>query len=472
MQDTSLTEKPATESSSLLHKISKFAFSDIMKAILFIIAATVVVCEKFVFGTLLFIVINSIILVLPKSNIQSLYPFLLLCAIAMRCYDSFDTFIVYWWITLIPIAAFITKLCVTIKAFKRKKSISLGKSFYGNLSVAIAVTLGGIGSISLSEYFAPMALYYVFFLGFGMIFFYIVAREGIFSSEENIPELFCKIMYLVGLFCVFSVVHIYILNIPHIIEIKLLTMSATGFQWKNNVATFLMFCMPFPFYYSRKNCLHFFAGFIMFVALILTTSRGALVFAPVEFLFCVIYAIKYNKKNIYTLISSLALGAGAIYLLRLALIRLNMPDFFDGSTLSLKNLSVFIKENESRAKYIPRAFEDFKSAPIFGKGLGNTANTDIYNPKKGALCWYHMMIPQIVGSLGTVGILAYGHQFVVRTALIFKKICPSTLCLGISYLGILLMSQVNPGEFCPLPYELLTVLIFIMLERSVEKDNI
>ncbi|MBE6694815.1 MAG: hypothetical protein E7587_00010 [Ruminococcaceae bacterium] len=470
MQDSPLTEKNATESTPLLNKISAFAFSDIAKAILFIIAATVVVCEKFVFGTLLFIVITSIILVLPKSNIQSLYPFLLLCAIAMRCYDSFDTFIVYWWITLIPIAAFITKLCVTIKAFKRKKSISLGKSFYGNLSVAIAVTLGGIGSISLSEYFAPMALYYVFFLGFGMIFFYIVAREGIFSSEENITELFCKIMYLVGLFCVFSVVHIYILNIPHIIEIKLFTMSATGFQWKNNVATFLMFCMPFPFYFARKNCLHFFSGVLMFAALVLTTSRGAIVLAPVEFIVCVVYAIAYNKKNIFPLIVSFALGAAALLLLNNILV--DNPRFLNYSVFSPKRLANIIKEGETRVEFIPRAFEDFKSSPIFGKGLGNTANTDIYNPKKGALCWYHMMIPQIVGSLGTVGILAYGHQFVVRTALIFKKICPSTLCLGISYLGILLMSQVNPGEFCPLPYELLTVLIFIILERSVEKDNI
>ena len=471
MQDSTLTEKTPSKATSLLRKISEIAFSDVTKAILFIIAATVVIWEKFVFGTLLFVVITSIILVIPKSNIQSLYPFLLLCAIAMRCYNSFDTFIVYWWIALIPIAVLIIKLCVTVKSLKSKKALSLGESFYGNLSVAVAVTLGGIGSISLSEYFAPMALYYVFFLGFGMLFFYIVAREAIFSSDENVSCLFCKIMYLVGLFCVLSIAVLYLKEVPSFVE-KGSFKFAGVFQWKNNAATFLMFCLPFPFYYARKNCLHFFVGFIMFVSLILTTSRGALVFAPIEFLFCVIYAIKYNKKNIYTLISSLALGTGAIYLLRLALVRLNMPDFFDGSTLSFENLSVFIKENESRTKYISRAFEDFKSSPIFGKGLGNTANTDLYAPKKGALYWYHMMIPQIIGSLGLVGILAYGHQFVVRTTLIFKKSCPLSLCLGISYLGILLMSQVNPGEFCPLPYELLTVLIFIILDRSIEKEAI
>ena len=468
MQDSTLTEKKHSENAFLLHKISKMAFSDVTKALLFIIAALIVISEKFVFGTLLFTVITSLILLLPKSNIQSLYPFLLLCAIAMRCYDSFDTFILYWWVALIPIAVLITKLCVTVKTLKSKKNISLGKSFYGNLSVAAAVTLGGIGSISLSEYFAPMALYYVFFLGFGMIFFYIVAREGIFTSEENIPELFCKIMYLVGLFCVFSVACQYANNIPYFIERELFKME-DNFQWKNNVATFLMFCMPFPFYYARKNCLHFFSGFLILVTLILTTSRGAIIFAPLEFLVCVIYAVAYNKKNIFPLLASLALGGASVYFLK-GLVT-DMPRFFNYSVFSPERLANLIKDGETRLEFIPRAFEDFKSSPIFGKGLGNTGNTDIYNPKKGALCWYHMMIPQIVGSLGTVGILAYGHQFVTRVSLIFKKISPQNLCLGISYLGILLMSQVNPGEFCPLPYELLTVLIFIILERAIEKNH-
>ncbi len=463
MQDSTVTQKKPSFCSALIRKISKAAFSDVAKAILFIIAALIVISEKLVFGTLLFVVITSVFLALPKSNIQALYPFLLLCAIAMKCYNSFDTFIVYWWVAIIPIAALITKLCVTARALKRKQRITVGKSFYGNLSVAFAVTLGGIGSISPSEYFSPMALYYVFFLGFGMILFYIVAREGIFSSEENIPELFCKIMYLIGLFCVFSVLHIYLKNLPFLIETGRLNM-AIAFQWRNNAATFLMLCLPFPFYFARKNCLHFFAGALMLAALILTTSRGAIVFAPIEFLFCAIYAIRYNKKNIITLLSSLAIAIAFVLLLRRALIYLNIPDFFKGTALSFKNFPNLIKKDEARSKLIFRAFEDFKSSPVFGKGLAYSGNSDLYNPKKGALHWYHMMIPQIVGSLGSLGILAYGHQFIVRARLIFKKISPQGLCLGISYLGILLMSQVNPGEFCPLPYELLTVLIFIIIE--------
>ena len=43
------------------------------------------------------------------------------------------------------------------------------------------------------------------------------------------------------------------------------------------------------------------------------------------------------------------------------------------------------------------------------------------------------------------------------------------MCLGLSYLGILLMSQVNPGEFCPIPYGMITVILFIFLENGEDK---
>ena len=76
-----------------------------------------------------------------------------------------------------------------------------------------------------------------------------------------------------------------------------------------------------------------------------------------------------------------------------------------------------------------------------------------------------MMIPQIVASMGLVGVAAYSYQIVERVKSIFKNGNWWSWCLGISYLGILLMSQFNPGEFCPLPFELLTVLLFIFQEE-------
>ncbi len=469
-------EKSRASDSALtraIEKIQAFIRSDACKIVLFAIACATIILDKAVFGTLLFVVITSLMLALPNGGIHSLFPFLLVCGISIRCYNSYGDFIVYWPLALLPIFVLIAKLVLSIKSMRKRSHSLVGKSFYGNLAVAFAVTLGGLGSISPGEYFSPAALYYVFFLGFGMIIFYLAARDGIFKSRENLFSEFAKIMYIFGVFCVFCIIYLYATQLPIMLESKTLTFS-NKFQWKNNVATMLLLCMPFPFYFSKKNCLHSIFGFLIFISLLLTTSRGAILIAPIELILCLAYSFHYNKKNILCFLISTGLSLVSLFAIDRFLYLNGIENLFESTYLNvntLKELFSIFSSEDSRKKLLFRSFEDFASSPIFGKGLGNTSNTDIYNPKKGALGWYHMMIPQVIGGLGVVGILGYGYQFFVRIKLIFKKISSKTLCLGISYFGILLMSQVNPGEFCPLPYELLTVLIFIFLEKLISDSE-
>ena len=65
--------------------------------------------------------------------------------------------------------------------------------------------------------------------------------------------------------------------------------------------------------------------------------------------------------------------------------------------------------------------------------------------------------------------LAYGYQAFGRFKIWLKTKDPQNTALFLSYVGLLLMSQVNPGEFCPLPYEFLAVMIFVLLESDYEK---
>ena len=129
----------------------------------------------------------------------------------------------------------------------------------------------------------------------------------------------------------------------------------------------------------------------------------------------------------------------------------------DGSSLT--------SSTQARSKLLNRAYNDFITSPILGKGLGYKGNVDVYNPVKGALPWYHMMIPQVFASLGLVGVVAYVYQFFTRARALIQKLSPVAVILALSYFGVLIMSQVNPGEFCPIPYELLAVMIFAVMEN-------
>ena len=124
-----------------------------------------------------------------------------------------------------------------------------------------------------------------------------------------------------------------------------------------------------------------------------------------------------------------------------------------------------------RVKMLFQAIDNFRKNPVVGTGILDDSIAYGETKKQGTMAWYHMMIPQIVGSMGLVGVLAYGYQIFGRVKLVFKKACAWSFVLGISYLGILGMSQVNPGEFCPVPYGVLTVLLFVFQELRVEADE-
>ena len=126
----------------------------------------------------------------------------------------------------------------------------------------------------------------------------------------------------------------------------------------------------------------------------------------------------------------------------------------------------FVSEGEARVKLLDRMISDFGKNPVFGVGIGYTGNSDIYNPVKGALNWYHMWFAQVVGGLGIVGITAYGYQLIDRLIIFFRNANLINLTFMLSYMGLFLMSQVNPGEFCPMPYTALAVTFFIIMEKN------
>ena len=43
-----------------------------------------------------------------------------------------------------------------------------------------------------------------------------------------------------------------------------------------------------------------------------------------------------------------------------------------------------------------------------------------------------------------------------------------TFTLLMSYFGLFLMSQVNPGEFCPMPYAAIAMTYFALMEKDTK----
>ena len=127
----------------------------------------------------------------------------------------------------------------------------------------------------------------------------------------------------------------------------------------------------------------------------------------------------------------------------------------------------FINPHESRWALLTRGLQDFLHHPVFGVGLGNQKNHDIFIGVPGSMVFYHNSLLQILGSMGLMGFAAYGTLLWGRVRLLLRGGEAAHL-VGLFYLGMQLTSLTNPGLFCPLPSAMLTVLAFAVLERYMD----
>ena len=443
------TQKNPSRASVVLARLRAFFNSYPFYCLETAAAIFFVLFEREVLGVLVFAALLCVLLLVCDDILPTTLPFLLVCIFPTGLYDSFDTFIVYVKYAPVVLACFAFHFVVYHKKF------TCGKSIWGIYAVSIAILLGGIGRFTLKEY--ALGSYYVLGLSFGMLIAYILMRSEFMPTRRyDIQERFAVIMTLSGLLCVAMIGIGYYFRACG----KEFGYYPYGFS-PNNIATMLLFAMPFPLYLGRKRKWLALLTPLMFGFICITTSRGGLLMGCAEFAACCAYWIyqgKTKKKKIRRL------------LLCVTVIAVVLAAF--GGRIWEIVVKRFVNEDmfeSERFFMIGEAFSNFRENPFVGTGLLDDSISYGSKNKQGTMAWYHMMIPQVIESMGLIGVAAYGFQIIQRIKLTLEKTSWWSLCLGISYLGILLMSQVNPGEFCPVPYEVLTVLLFLLQERRFER---
>lgn len=414
-----------------------------------IVAAIIVFTHNEVAGAIVFASLICVQLVVCDDVLPTTLPFLLMSAFLTNCYDSFNTFIRYVWAAPLVVA------CLAYHFIVYRKPIKIGSSAYGIVAVSVAICLGGIGNYSLLDY--AYGAYYVFGLGFGMLaLYYLLQSQFSAKRDYDIEERFSVIMTVMGLFSAFVVAsgyfHRYVFGYSG-------SVYWLGFS-RNNISTMMMFAMPFPLYLGRKRAWATVFSPVIYAAICVTTSRGGLIFGSVEFVVCCVYwifLVKNGRERKKRLLGCLI----AVCVILLLFGRIIVDVVLD--RIVAENMIT----GDLRFEMLLDSFDKFRKKPLLGFGILDNDMAYAGYKKKGAMNWYHMMIPQIIACMGVTGIAAYAFQLIGRCKLVFQKRSAWSLCLGISYLGVFLMSQVNPGEFCPVPFEMLAVLLFILQERRL-----
>ena len=453
-------ETPVSGTRSRGYRFNGIFGSITVTALLFLLALLFVWFKWYVAGAVAFALIASAELFLCSDLSIPALPFLLLSCIVLPCYDSFDLFIRYVWVLPIVIAALFFNLIV----FREKMKV--GRTFFGQVAVMIALMLGGTGYIARNDLLSPMSLFYVLSLGLGMVLVYLILKSRF--ARFNIYGIFGRIaptMYLVGILCCVIILLYTVRDNPAdpvFSDRVFRNLLLAEYLPSNNLSTLLMFAMPFPVWYALKqHPIHIVSCLVFYFAIIVSGSRAGILLGAVELILCFLFWMRYCgpiTKKIGSFLGPILFLLGLI----------SIHWFF-----TTYAQYAFIAQNEVRVDAFNISVREFFDHPIFGIGLRNHALDEIYQPKKGALCWFHMYFPQIFASMGLVGFFAYLIQLLLRSTLIFRrKKGPVRSTLGMSYIGLFLMSQLNPGEFCPFPYALMAVGIFVMLEQLEETERL
>ena len=117
-------------------------------------------------------------------------------------------------------------------------------------------------------------------------------------------------------------------------------------------------------------------GFVFYFCILLTGSRGGLVFGAVEMLMCCALFILYDRRRRLTYISICVCIVFALLIFSSEFIS------FFGSTidrlLSAINGVLIGEQQEVRYYQYMRGIGDFLEHPIFGTGIGYMGNRDVY----------------------------------------------------------------------------------------------
>ncbi len=398
-----------------------------------------------------------VLLLLSDDLFAALCPMMAVIMLMTVYYDDYFRMMPYAWLIIPAVLALGVNLILYRKPFVR------GKLLFPMAAVSVALLIGGIGVIPKNEYFCGTSFYYMLGLGIVPLVFYILlcARMSI-RRAYDVVERIAEIGYSMALFSVLLIAWYYL---GHLNEFS------SGFKtpfipYRNFCTTVMLFGLPMPCYFIRKNHWHLLSIPLIYVTMLFGASRSALIFGTVEIIFCFWYIYRtdvtsrkfYRRIGLIILIPLAAVSVGVVYMM-----------FFSPSRRI--GVDEFIGANENRVRFYRQGVKDFLVHPLIGCGLANMKNKNIWQGVPGSLNFYHNAVIQAAASLGIVGLAAYGYQFVVRALLIWKNRHGRYALLAVPYMGMLLMSQTNPGIFAPLPMGLLLVLLFASLEFAEEESE-
>ena len=389
------------------------------------------------------------VLLFSDDTLAALCPVMHTVMVLTSFYNNYYALTEYAWVMIPFGAALLTHIIAYRGGFVR------GRFFWSLCAVSLSLIAGGVGTIPTEEYFSGVSLYYIAGLGVGLLLIYTLLCSRLARPRDyDVTARFASLLYSLGLLAALIIILFYVRNWSSIMP----DFKTPFISYRNFCTTVMLFGLPMSCLFIKKNYIHLLGMAFIYLVMLVGGSRSALFFGTIELVLCLGYIyIRYPEKRAkyrkIALVCALPAALAAGFL---------VYKFFLGD--SGRFGQYFIRPDEARPSFYRQGVIDFLTKPLLGYGIGNMKNLDIYEGVNGSISFYHNSVLQVMASLGLVGCAAYLWQFAERVRVLWAKRHTDAFIMSIAYAGILLMSQTNPGLFCPLPTAALLVVMFAVVE--------
>ena len=328
--------------------------------------------------------------------------------------------------------------------------------------------LNGVGS----PHWQPVNLIYGLLFAGVLTFFYFLFR-GCLTGEED-REYVCRIVALMSLIAFLQLLITYInryyagtfLEYYYLEKTWYPNRNAANLGWgvATSVGGILVLGVPAAMYLATRNrrgwlwCLFALALTAMSI---LVGSRSSAVSAVVFFVICLLVGCfgGENQKQLRTILLVFAgvLTAG------IALVVLRVGYSYLMGYVRLDKIL-----EDSRWKLWTTAWEDLKSAPLFGVGFEKGAFPIEQRFNNVFSNMYHGIIPQFYGAMGILGICALAKHLFDLGKATFRRFSAEKLLLAAVPGMILAMSMVD-NFFFYANYQFVYCLFLALIEKTDEK---
>ncbi len=341
------------------------------------------------------------------------------------------------------------------RIYKKRSKWELGEFFFPQLGVSVVLLLGGVFAIGITAYLSTLA--YALLLGFLLLIVYVIFNHYIESNgEKDLSLSIAKALMYMGIVISLELFTYTIRNGINITE-----WIDLGWGIDNNVATLLLISAPMCMYLATKykhGYVYGIVGGIQYIALIMTFSRGGILFGAIQGVVVLALTIK-NSENRKAMLMAIGVAFGILlvgYFCMFSTINGIIKDLLSFSSSSA---------DSGRIELYKEAWQAFLSHPIFGVGLGYEG--DNFTTGTLGFYWFHSTFFQVIASLGIVGTIAFGYRYYIMGKLTLTGIKTNTFnqFVATSFFGFEAYSMIDTGTFIPIPQMLIITVLVIILEK-------